>query len=93
MLPRWRRCLRVSDSRLGEALGQAYVAKTFSPKAKADAKQVIDDIRSSFRDRVMALAWMSDSTRKYALQKLAMMNENSPICARLIPAFIAVRRP
>jgi putative endopeptidase len=75
MLPRWRRCLRVADSRLGEALGQAYVAKTFSPKAKADAKQVIDDIRSSFRDRVMALTWMSDSTRKYALQKLAMMNE------------------
>jgi putative endopeptidase len=75
MQPRWRRCLRVSDSRLGEALGQAYVAKTFSPQAKADAKQLIDDIRSSFRDRVMALSWMSDSTRKYALQKLAMMNE------------------
>lgn len=75
MQPRWRRCLRVTDSRLGEALGQAYVAKTFSPKAKADAKQLIDDIRASFRDRVLALGWMSDSTRKYALQKLAMMNE------------------
>jgi putative endopeptidase len=75
MQPRWRRCLRVSDSRLGEALGQAYVAKTFSPKAKADAKQLIDDIRASFRSRVMALDWMSDSTRKYALQKLSMMNE------------------
>ena len=75
MLPRWRRCLRVADSRLGEALGQAYVAKTFSRKAKADAKQVIDDIRASFRDRINALTWMSDSTRKYALEKLATMNE------------------
>ena len=75
MLPRWRRCLRVADSRLGEALGQAWVNKTFSPKAKAEAKQVIDDIRASFRDRINALTWMSDSTRKYALQKLAMMNE------------------
>jgi putative endopeptidase len=75
MLPRWRRCLRVADSRLGEALGEAYVAKTFSPKAKADAKQVIDDIRASFRERINALTWMSDSTRKYALQKLSMMNE------------------
>lgn len=75
MQPRWRRCLRVADSRLGEALGQAYVSKTFSPKAKADAKQVIDDIRASFRDRINALTWMSDSTRKYALEKLATMNE------------------
>lgn len=75
MQPRWRRCLRVADSRLGEALGQAYVNKTFSPKAKADAKQVIDDIRASFRDRINALTWMSDTTRKYALEKLALMNE------------------
>lgn len=75
MLPRWRRCLRVADSRLGEALGQAYVARTFSPKAKADAKQVIDDIRASFRDRINSLTWMSDSTRKYALEKLSTMNE------------------
>jgi len=75
MLPRWRRCLRVADSRLGEALGEAYVAKTFSPQAKADAKQVIDDIRASFRDRINALTWMSDSTRKYALEKLSLMNE------------------
>jgi putative endopeptidase len=75
MLPRWKRCLRVTDRQLGEALGQAYVEKTFSPKAKAEAKQVIDDIRASFRNRLMNLAWMSDSTRKYALTKLARMNE------------------
>lgn len=75
MLPRWKRCLRVTDSQLGEALGQAYVAKTFSPQAKAEAKQVIDDIRSAFHDRLMTLSWMSDSTRQRALAKLASMNE------------------
>jgi putative endopeptidase len=75
MLPRWKRCLRVTDRQLGEALGQAYVAKTFSPQAKAEAKQVIDDIRSSFQNRLMNLAWMSDSTRTLALAKLASMNE------------------
>jgi len=74
-LPRWRRCLRATDSRLGEALGQAYVAKTFSPQARALARQVIDDIRASFLDRINNLSWMSDSTRKYALAKLAQMNE------------------
>ena len=75
MLPRWKRCLRVTDGQLGEALGQAYVARTFSPQAKAQAKQVIDDIRTSFHDRLLALSWMSDSTRRYALSKLARMNE------------------
>jgi putative endopeptidase len=75
MLPRWKRCLRTTDSQLGEALGEAYVAKTFSPAAKAQAKQIIDDIRSSFHDRLLKLTWMSDSTRSYALSKLASMNE------------------
>jgi putative endopeptidase len=75
MLPRWKRCLRVTDGQLGEALGQAYVERTFSPKAKADAKQVIDDIRASFQNRLTNLSWMSDSTRRYALGKLARMNE------------------
>ncbi|HEY3746521.1 MAG TPA: M13 family metallopeptidase [Gemmatimonadaceae bacterium] len=75
MLPRWKRCLRVTDGQLGEALGQAYVERTFSPQAKADAKQVIDDIRASFQNRLTNLAWMSDSTRRYALGKLARMNE------------------
>jgi putative endopeptidase len=75
MLPRWKRCLRVTDRKLGEALGKAYVARTFSPEAKAQAKQVIDDIRASFHDRLVALKWMSDSTRRYALAKLASMNE------------------
>jgi putative endopeptidase len=75
MLPRWKRCLRITDRQLGEALGEAYVARTFSPAARAQAKQVIDDIRSSFHDRLVALSWMSDSTRQYALAKLASMNE------------------
>jgi putative endopeptidase len=75
MLPRWKRCLRITDAQLGEALGQAYVEKTFSPKGKAEAKQVIDDIRASFHDRLVNLSWMSDSTRRYALTKLAQMNE------------------
>jgi putative endopeptidase len=75
MLPRWKRCLRAADRNIGEALGQAYVDRTFPPAAKAAAKQLIDDIRGSFRNRILALTWMSDSTRKYALTKLARMNE------------------
>ncbi len=75
LLPRWKRCLRETDGDLGEALGQAYVAKTFPPEAKARAKAVIDDIRAAFAERLRHLTWMSDSTRTQALNKLAKMRE------------------
>ena len=75
LLPRWKRCLRVADRTIGEALGQAYVAKTFSPAARARAKTVIDDIKASFGQRVQKLDWMSDATKKQALHKLALIRE------------------
>jgi predicted metalloendopeptidase len=75
LLPRWKRCLRETDGELGEALGQAYVAKTFPPEARARAKAVIDDIRAAFAERLRHLTWMSDTTRAQALDKLAKMGE------------------
>jgi putative endopeptidase len=75
MLPRWKRCLRVADNAIGEALGQAYVVKTFPPAARARAKAVIDDIKASFGQRVQKLDWMSEATKKQALHKLALMGE------------------
>lgn len=75
MLPRWKRCLQETDSDIGEALGQAYVAKTFSPAARARAKSVIDDIRAAFGERIKKVMWMSDSTKKAALVKLAAVGE------------------
>jgi putative endopeptidase len=75
LLPRWKRCLRETDGDIGEALGQAYVAKAFSPEAKVRARAVIDDVREAFRARVVRLTWMSDSTRARALDKLAHVHE------------------
>ncbi len=75
LLPRWKRCLRETDGDLGEALGQAYVQKTFPPEARARARAVIDDIRTAFGERLKRLTWMSDATRAQALDKLAQMNE------------------
>jgi predicted metalloendopeptidase len=75
LLPRWKRCSREADGDLGEALGQAYVAKTFPPEARTRARAVIDDIRTAFGQRLQHLTWMSDSTRAQALDKLARMGE------------------
>ncbi len=75
LLPRWKRCLRATDGMIGEALGQAYVAKTFSPEARDRARAVIDDVRAAFGERVRRLEWMSDSTRAQALAKLGLMGQ------------------
>jgi putative endopeptidase len=75
LLPRWKRCLRATDGQMGEALGKAYVDKTFPPEAKARAKEIIDDVRAAFGERLRKLTWMSDTTRQKALYKLAQMHE------------------
>jgi putative endopeptidase len=69
--PRWRRCVQVTDRFLGEALGQAYVAQTFSPGAKRHALEMVHNLEAVMRDRLHSLSWMSDATRQQALGKLA----------------------
>ena len=68
--PRWRRCVTQTDDRLGEALGKAFVEETFSPKAKADTLQMVQDIKNAMRQDIDAAPWMSGETKKAAMVKL-----------------------
>jgi len=68
--PRWRRCVTETDQRLGEALGKAFVEETFSPKAKADTLQMVQDIKNAMRSDIDSAPWMSGETKKAALVKL-----------------------
>jgi len=68
---RWKRVLAATDGGVGEALGQLYVEKTFSPAAKARMKELIENLRSALRERIEALPWMGPDTKKQALKKLA----------------------
>ncbi len=72
--PRWRRCLNATDTDMGEALGQAYVADAFPPEARSKARELVLEIRDAFAARIKQLSWMSDSTKANALSKLAAMN-------------------
>ncbi|MDO7854274.1 M13 family metallopeptidase [Hymenobacter convexus] len=68
--PRWKRMLASTDGALGEAFGQLYVDKAFSPAAKARAKQMIENLRVAYAERIQATDWMSAATKKEALTKL-----------------------
>jgi putative endopeptidase len=68
--PRWKRSLRATDGALGEAFGQLYVDEAFSPAAKARAKEMVENLRKAYAERIMATDWMSADTKKQALEKL-----------------------
>jgi putative endopeptidase len=71
MQPRWRRCLRMADGLLGDALGQEYVRVAYTPQARAAMEEVVNNLRAVYAERIGAAEWMGDSTRKAALAKLA----------------------
>jgi putative endopeptidase len=70
-LPRWRRCSRATDNSLGEALGEEYVKKNFTPEAKKRMDDLITNLFAAYKERIDKLDWMSNATRKQALDKLA----------------------
>ena len=74
--PRWKRCTQAVDGYLGEALGQAYVEKYFSPEAKQQALKIVKEIQAAMEQDINSLTWMSPATKQQALVKLhAMANK------------------
>ncbi|MGB9181243.1 MAG: M13 family metallopeptidase [Pyrinomonadaceae bacterium] len=69
-LPRWKRCVASTDNALGEALGQVYVQKTFSPEAKARSIEMVKNLIAALQDDLSTLSWMGADTRKQAISKL-----------------------
>ncbi len=68
--PRWKRCVRSVDNNLGEALGQAYAEKYFAPEQKARVVTMVHGIENAMQQDITTLDWMSDATKKRALEKL-----------------------
>ena len=68
--PRWKRVLQEQESYLGDALGQLYIKKYYSPELKARHEKLVEDIVYAYRDRIKNLEWMQDSTKQKALAKL-----------------------
>ncbi len=71
--PRWKRCTENVDDDLGEALGQVYVEKYFSPQAKQEAVKMVKEIEDAMQQDIETLPWMSAATRQQALVKLHAM--------------------
>jgi len=74
--PRWKRCVQLVDAQLGEALGQEFVARNFTPELKAATQQMTSEIEAAMEKSIQGLAWMSDETKGRAVDKLhAIVNK------------------
>jgi endothelin-converting enzyme/putative endopeptidase len=74
--PRWKRCVRLVDSQLGEALGQEFVNRAFSQETKQSTLKMTKLIERAMEDDINQLTWMGPETKKQALEKLhAVVNK------------------
>lgn len=68
--PRDERALANVNGAIGEALGKLYVDAKFPPEAKKKAEEMIANVMLGFEVRINSLEWMSEETKKKALEKL-----------------------
>ena len=69
--PRWKRCVRLVDQNLGEALGQVFVSKTFTGDVKGQALAMVKEIEKAMDADLAQLPWMSRDPRKEGAGKAA----------------------
>ncbi|MDC0713102.1 peptidase M13 [Stigmatella sp. ncwal1] len=69
--PRWKRGVETVEVSMGEAVGQLYVARHFSPESKKRMEQLVDNLRVAFKQGIDQLDWMSPTTKAQAQDKLS----------------------
>lgn len=69
--PRWKRVVEETNSSLGELIGQVYVKDYLPEGTKEKLVEIGNNIRDVYASRIKNLDWMSEPTKKKALQKLS----------------------
>jgi len=69
---RWKRVVGAVNDAMGMGLGELYVAKYFPPEAKQRAEQLVTNVRAALKEHIENLDWMSETTKKKALEKWAL---------------------
>jgi predicted metalloendopeptidase len=70
---RWRRGVTAVNKEMGEALGQLYVRRFFTPEAKQRADQLVRNIIGAYQTSIDNLDWMSPPTKAAAKEKLSKL--------------------
>jgi putative endopeptidase len=68
--PRWKRCVAATDGDLGEAMGKAYVDKTFGSDGKQRTLDMVKKLEAAVGQDIQQLSWMTPQTKQKAMEKL-----------------------
>jgi len=69
--PRWKKAVGQVEGQMGEALGKMYCERYFPASSKARMEKLVKNLQISLGQRIEAQDWMSDATKKAALDKLS----------------------
>lgn len=70
-LPRWKRVIDAENGLMGEVLGQLFVKEYFPENTKERYVKLVEAMRTSFKEHIEKLDWMSEPTKQKAYDKLA----------------------
>lgn len=73
--PRWRICVSYVNEHLGMAVGRMFVERHFHEDSRANAMSMIENIRDAFVELLGEAQWMDESTREFAREKAAAIQE------------------
>jgi putative endopeptidase len=68
---RWKRGVGAVNGALGQAVGEIYVKRNFTPAAKTKMLELVENVRRAYGERIDALPWMTAETKAAAREKLA----------------------
>jgi putative endopeptidase len=69
--PRWKRVVEQTNGSLGELIGQVYVKEYLPKGSKEKLLEIGNNIKDVYAGHIKKLDWMSEVTKKKALQKLS----------------------
>lgn len=69
--PRWKRAVNLVNGIMSDPVGQMYVERFFPESSKQQMLDLVHNLQTVLGERIMAQEWMSDETKKVALEKLS----------------------
>lgn len=67
---RWKECISLTNTKLSAAVGALYIRQHFRPQAKLIAREMVDQIRSEFKEMLRKNSWMDPETKLRAAEKV-----------------------
>ncbi len=68
---KWKKATNLVEGVLGESIGKIYCERYFPESSKQRMKALVENLRQSLGQRIMAQTWMSDETKAASMDKLS----------------------